>query len=153
MGNENQGFAPGRANGAIPQGPRDFYAYTVNFSALAVGVAQSSNITIESDSDFWCNAITYQADIAVAILTESTNVIPLVTMQVTDVGSGRNLVNTPTPITNWAGDGKRPFRFTHPRLFQRATSLAVTLTNYAVGGTSYNLRLTFLGFKVYGLNR
>ena len=137
--------------GIIPPGPRDFFIYTATASALAAAGTASAVIQISNDAPFFLTALTYQADVAAAALTESTNVIPLVTALITDTGSARQLMSAAVPIGAFMGDGKRPYRLVHPRLFQRGTSITVALTNFSAA-TTYNLRILFIGFKVFGIN-
>ena len=153
MNGQEKVFAPGEMPGrsVIEAGPRDIYWYPLNFT-IAAGNPATNAIQVEADSNFYMNALSYQADIDGAALEEATNVIPLVTILITDSGSGRNLMNGPVPIPAIFGDGKRPYRFVHPRVFKRNTSIQIALLNYS-DDTDYNLRLTFHGFKVFGDRR
>ena len=82
------------------------------------------------------------------VLTESTDVIPLVTVLINDTGTSRNLMNAPIPIGSLAGDGKRPYRIVRPRLFRANSIINLTFTNYAVAGTTYtHLYLTLHGYR------
>lgn len=151
---EERVFAPGELPGRsiIEPGPRDLFWYPVTFSALAAAGNATQAVAIEADSNFYMTALSYQADIDGAALTEATNVIPLVTITITDSGSGRSLMNGAVPIPAIMGDGKRPYRFIHPRLFKRTSNFIVAVANYS-DDTDYNLRLVFHGFKVYGERR
>lgn len=148
-----QVFAPGQQFQGIEPGPRDFYVYRALFTALGVAGQQNQNINIEADSNFYLTALTYFADLAGAAQTDSTRVIPLVTVQATDSGSGRNLFNGAVPVSAVFGQGDRPARLVHPRLFQRTTSIAIQVVNFSAATTYTNLYLCFIGFKVYGVRR
>jgi hypothetical protein len=103
---------------------------------------------IEADSYFYMNAFSYTADVAGAALTESTNVIPLVSIILNDSASGRNLMANAVPLPSIFGDGKRPFRLPKPRRVAPTAQITATLTNYSAG-TTYDLWVTLSGFKVY----
>src|SRR5713101_668189 len=78
----------------------DYFWYThTPISTLASTAPTASGfINLDADSDFYCVALTYQASIADAALTESANVIPLVRLQITDTGSGKSLMNAPISL-------------------------------------------------------
>lgn len=146
---QGDSFAPNSANPYIVPGPRDFYSYTQrNALAGVVGTTVTYTYNIEADSYFYLNALSYQADQALAALTHATNVIPLVTIQIFDSGSGRNLMANPVPINCLVGEvGGEPFRLPKPRRFAPTSQIVVTAVNYSAN--AYNLSLCLSGFKVY----
>ena len=141
-------FAPSSNDPYVVPGPRDFYSYTQRATlAGVVGTTTSLVYQIEADSYFYMNAISYQADLALALVTDSTNVIPLVTAVIFDSGSGRQLMANPTPLNCIAGYNGSPFRLPKPRRFASTAQITVTLVNYSAN--AYNISLTLSGFKVY----
>ena len=126
----------------------DYYWYVTNISAglAAAGVANTS-IQIDNGTDFYWLATTYQADLAGAALTESGNIIPLVTVLINDTGSSRNLMNVAVPLPALAGDGKRPYRLIRPRLFRANSVINFTWTNYSAGTTYSDLYFTMHGYR------
>lgn len=141
-------YAPNAQNPFVIAGPQDFYSYTQRVASLASGATAQLTFPIEADSFFYCNALSYTADIAGAALTESTNVLPLVNVVILDTGSGRQLMANAVPIPSIMGDGKRPFRLAKPRQFVATSQIVATLVNYSAG-TTYDLWVTISGFKVY----
>ena len=128
----------------------DYFWYAARITGLSSAAPTGSAIiSLDSDSDFYCIATSYQADIAGAALTESGNLIPLVNVQVTDTGSGKALMNTPIPIGALAGDGKRPYRLARPRVFLANATLQLAFTSYVAAGTTYNITFVLHGYKVY----
>jgi hypothetical protein len=126
----------------------DYYWYVANPGALAAAATGNTSIQIDAGTDFYWIATTIQADIAGAILTEATNIIPLVTILINDTGTSRNLSNAPTPIPSICGDGKRPYRLVRPRLFRANSIINLTFTSYAVAGTTYsNLYFLMHGYR------
>jgi hypothetical protein len=141
-------FAPSSNDPYVVPGPRDFYSYTQR--AVLAGVAGTTTslvYQIEADSYFYLNAISYQADTALANVTDSTNVIPLVTIVIFDSGSGRQLMANPVPLNCIAGYNGSPFRLPKPRRFASTAQITATLVNYSA--IAYNISLCLSGFKVY----
>ncbi len=135
----------------MPQGPtkrRDFFAYTLAFAALGAGAASQGAIQIQADSDFELSKFTMFADIAAADETEATRVLPLVTIQITDTGTGRSLFSSPLPIPAIMGDGRIPFILPVPKIFSANASVAVQVANFNAA-TTYNLRLLLIGAKIF----
>lgn len=146
MGNPNPAVFNPRENGS------DYFWYThAAISTLAsTAPTASGQINLDADSDFYCVALSYQCSIADAALTESSNVIPLVRVLITDTGSGKALMNTPISLGALAGDGKRPYRLVRPRVFLSNATLQFNYTSYVAAGTTYSdLQLVLHGYKVY----
>lgn len=127
---------------------KDFFVYQEDFSAIANGATASGNINIQADSDFVVQKLTYFADIAAAVQTDSSRVIPLVSVLVTDTGSGRNLMESALPISNLFGTGEIPFILPQPKMFLARSTITVTLANFSAA-TTYNVRLSFIGYKIF----
>jgi hypothetical protein len=142
-------FHPGAQHSVIPDGPRDYFIYTVNLGSLAAAATANVNAAISADSDFWLTGLSYQSDLAGAALTDSTRQIPLITLQITDTGSGRQLFSAVTPINNIAGEGGTPYRLIHPRFFARSTTIQLAAVNYSAATTYTNTFISLLGFKIF----
>jgi len=127
---------------------KDFFVYQEDFSALASGATASGNINIQADSDFVVQKLTYFADIAAAVQTNSSRVIPLTSVIVTDTGSGRNLMESALPISNLFGTGQIPFILPQPKMFLARSTITITLANFSAA-TTYNIRLSFIGYKIF----
>lgn len=128
---------------------RDFYVYEAE--ALAILPAGSANdiINIEADSDFILQKFAFQADIAAAAYTDATRPWPNISVQLIDSGSGRQLMQNPIPVTSFMGTGELPFILPNPRKFLRNSTIQVAFTNFDAAIT-YNIRLAFIGYKIYG---
>jgi len=125
-----------------------FYSYSVNFAALASGQNDTASFNIEADSDFRLEEISYFADVAQAIQTDASRVIPLINLLITDTGSGRQFMNADQPIFNIAGSGERPFILPEAKLFPKRSTVLVKATNFSAG-TTYNTVISFIGTKIY----
>lgn len=129
---------------------RDFFIYGLNFTALAAASAmpQTGNIPISADSDFVLQKIAFRADVAAAGQTQSTRVIPLITLLITDTGSGRQISNQAIDLSTFFGTGESPFILNQPKLFRANTLISVVATNYDAVQV-YNLKLSFIGYKSF----
>ena len=129
----------------------DYFWYANRVLGLSsVAPVGSFIINLDADSNYYCCALTYQADIAGAALTESTNLLPLVTLLLTDSGSGKALMNTPLLLPAFMGDGKRPYRFVRPRVFMANASIQFSFNaGFLAAGTAYNIQVILHGYKVY----
>ena len=131
---------------------RDFYVYEAQTTAgtpIPFGGTDEDVINIEADSVFILEKLSFQADIAGAAFTDSTRVIPNVSVQLTDTGSGRQLMQNPIPIPSIFGWGELPFVLDHPRKFERNSTIQVAFANFDAA-VAYNVRLAFIGYKIYG---
>lgn len=129
-------------------GVRDFYIYEQDFSNLASGTTASASFTVQTDSNFLWQYGCMFADIAAAVETDSTRVLPLVTVLITDTSSGRQLSSQPVPIASQFGTATDPFELPTPRFFRANTQVTVTVTNFSAA-TTYNLRMQFIGTKFF----
>lgn len=125
-----------------------WYAPVAPVTLSVAAPVATQNIQIDSDADFMWIATTYQASIAGGTLTEATNVIPLVNLQITDTGSGKYLSNAPVPLGTLAGSGERPYRLIRPRKFAANSTINLNWTNFVTGATVYDITLVFHGIKV-----
>lgn len=125
-----------------------FYTYQVTALALAAAGVATPSFQIESNSDFYLHKMTYIADIALAAVTDSTRVIPLVTILINDSGTGENLMSAAVPLSSIMGTGSLPFILPYPRKIAATSTIQLTLTNFSAA-TTYNLRLSFIGVKDY----
>jgi hypothetical protein len=129
----------------------DFFVYDVDFTAgIPAGSTANGSFTVQADSDFkWLKAC-YFADIAAAGQEDATRVIPLATILITDQGSGRQLMNLAVPIPSIFGTGQIPFILPVPKIFASKSTVAVTVVNFDAA-QDYNLRLSFIGVKVFNV--
>lgn len=131
-------------------GKEDYFWYATTPAALSSVAPQAlSNIQIDADSEFLWIALSYQASILDAVVTEATNVIPLVSVQIQDGGSGKYLSNAPLPLGAIAGDGKRPYRLIGPRVFKPNSTVNFNWTSQVAAATTYEVTLILHGIKRY----
>jgi hypothetical protein len=130
---------------------RDPFFYTANIASLAAGANTTNNINIQADSDFLIQALAYMADVAQGAQTQSSQVIPLCTVLLTDSGSGRQFMDSDSPVNAIMGmNGSQPFILPQPKLMAARSTLVVKTTNYSAA-TTYAIRYVFFGVKLFSL--
>jgi hypothetical protein len=143
-----------RLNGA------DWYTYLVDAgnspapigggANLAAGGSSNPTLQIDAGTDFYLIALSYQAQVnAAGGLTESSNPVPLVTMQLTDSGSTRSLFSSAAPLAAVAGDGKRPARLIRPRLFRALSQLSFAFTSLEPATVYAHLYVVLWGYRKF----
>lgn len=130
---------------------RDFYSYSAVFTALAAGAAATYQIPIQADSDFVVQKQNYFAEVAHAGQTANSRVIPLISVLITDTGSGRQIMDKALPLTTFFGTGENPFILPQPKVFKANTILQITASNFDAA-QAYNLTLVFIGIKLFQIN-
>lgn len=149
-------FDPSGLLATMPQGRDDTFAYPLNFTnllhAATGGAAQTGTIQIDAASAFFWTALTVIGiqTPGTSAYTNNTLPVPLVTIQIVDGSSNRQLMQAPTFLSTLAGDGRLPGRLIHPRLFAKNSLISVTVQSF--DGIDYGtLQLVFQGFKRYGV--
>lgn len=130
---------------------KDFFTYEADFSLLLANTSQTTNFSIQADSDFLLAKLAYMAtdtDDAVVPYTEPV----MVSVLITDTGSGLQLSNIAVPVPNIFGSGQLPFIVPIQRLFVSNSVINVQVNNFSA--VDYNaLRLSFIGLKAFKRGR
>ena len=128
---------------------RDYYVYSAPIANLPAGGSASFSISFQADADFVWQKASFQAYATTPVaLTANTRIIPAVTVQMTDTGSGRDLFDQPIPIPMIFGTGELPFIIPTPRLFAARSTLKIDFTNLDASTAVY-ISLAFIGYKAY----
>jgi len=128
---------------------RSFYTYTLSVASIAAAANDTDSVNIENDSQFVWTKTTYSCDIAGAAQTDSSRVIPLITVQITDSGSARQFFDQPQVIQNIAGQGNIPFILPAPFIFNNNANINAAFINFSAATTYANLTISLHGFRVY----
>ncbi len=131
---------------------KDFYIYESTVASLANGANDTNNVNIEADSDFILQKLVMFADIAGAVQTDSSRVLPLIKIQITDTGSGRQLFSDDIPMAMILGSGSLPFILPNPRRFASNSVISIAYNNYSAATTYVNIYIGFVGLKDYKLS-
>lgn len=134
---------------------KDYFTYELDFATAAVsdligaGAARVLSFQIDAENDFIWQKACYVATIADAAVTFTTRVIPLATVLIQTSPSQRPLMNIAVPVTSLFGTGEVPFILPQPRIFPARGLVTVTAQAFVAAGTTYRLRLSFIGTKLY----
>lgn len=145
------------ADGLISRLPRwarrrvkDFFTYSVDFLPLAAATAATRVVGIQADSYFMIAAANRAVTDPAAEQTffgGNGQGAPL-TVEITDTGSGRVLMDAPVHIDNLMGSGQRPGVWEYPKLISRAGALQTRVTNLDAA-QAFNVRISYVGFKIF----
>jgi hypothetical protein len=129
------------------------FTYSTNFAAavLTAGATVTNQLAIQSDAPFLVQAQAYTADVAAAGQTAATATYPLVSVLMTNTGSGMQLMNQAVPVTQIFGNGQFPFVLPEPMLLEARTNLQIAASNRDAA-QAYNLFLSFIGVKLFAFN-
>jgi hypothetical protein len=127
---------------------RDFFVYATASTSIAAAATASTTIQVQADSDFELQKLSFFADIAGAVQTESTRVLPLVSIQITDQGSGRQIFSVPVAIPSIMGDGRIPFILPTTKIFIASSAIGLDFVNFSAA-TTYLLRVDLIGAKIF----
>lgn len=131
----------------VPKPARDFFVYGLELTVLAT-LPGTGAIQIQADSFFELQKLSFFADVNGASETQSSRVLPLMTIQITDTGTGRQVFNTPIPIPAIMGDGQIPFILPQVKTFAPNSSVQIALANYSTAD-DYHIILALIGTKVF----
>lgn len=136
-----------------PNVVKDFFVYAppLPFSNIAVGGNSTQQISIQADSDFLLEKMSFLTNQANAVQTYNTQTWPNLSVLITDTGSGRQLMNVAIPIVNLFGSGEKPFKLEEPKLFKANSIIQVQVFNFDAAVANYNTYLSFIGRKVFTL--
>lgn len=128
----------------------EFYIYSTGRLAAitAAGGTLTNNITVQSDSDFLIEKMTYASDVAGASEGRDSANVPNVTALLTATGSGKQLMNVQAPIFSLFGTGELPFIMPISYFLPAASTLTISLTSFEASVTP-RITLDFIGRKLY----
>lgn len=136
----------------------EYFAYVAQFTAanlIPVTGAESQTIQIQNDADFVWVAAHYHADIAAAAQVDSTRVIPLATVLMTNGGTNRQLSALANTAQNNLGmpipaifGGREPLYLPKPLLLAANSTFTLQVNNFDAA-VAYNIRLSMIGYKIF----
>lgn len=133
---------------------RFFFTYqTPNIASLGLGASATNSILFDNDSVFELTKLTisaYTDSPHVANITNSSIVVPSVTLQIQDTGQGAYYSNAAIPLVAYSGAFGLPYVLPAPQFIAPNATLQFNWTSeQGTGGlTYYNLRLQLQGFKI-----
>lgn len=141
----NPAYIPPGFDGAF----RQPFVYTINFINIAgAGAVVTNTANIQNDSYFV--VVQQCADIkdnATGLVDVQPNVAPVL-VNLFDSSSGKTLSDQPVPIGAWFGNVFMPYLWlARAQVFRPGGQIQATVTNNLAA--AQNIRLSFIGFKVY----
>jgi hypothetical protein len=126
----------------------DWYVYRAFVDSIAAAGSATSSINIRAHADFVLHKISFFADIAGAVQTDSSRVLPLVTLQLTDTGSGKQFFSDTIPVPALMGSGQLPHILPGPRRIAANSTIQFNWYNYSAA-TTYDIYAVLEGVEVY----
>jgi hypothetical protein len=120
------------------------YTYTGTIQNVAAGATGSVSIPIQADSDFVAIETTG------AIIDNTLDILisnPLLTVQVTDTGTGKTFFSDYTLFPMVFGIAGFPYYMPTPRIISPNTNLLVNVTSLATD--PYTIYVAFQGARLY----
>jgi len=127
---------------------KDWYIYSASALAIGAGDNVTDTINIQANSDFMLYKLSYVAYMGLGPVTEAFRQEPLVSVQLTDTGSGQQLFSNQLPLTLMFGTGERIYTLPQARRFRANTTMSINFLNFSAG-TTYDIYLAFHGMKMY----
>lgn len=139
--------------GAFHRNVKFWFTYqTPQIASLAPAGTTTNSITFDNDSAFAWTKITLQTDLTNAAQTNSSLVIPFVTLQIQDTGQGAYYSNAQIPVECYMGQLGLPYVLPAPQIIAPNATLQFNWTNYSTAGggnqTYNNLRMQLHGWKI-----
>lgn len=126
---------------------KDFFVYTVEWLPLNISETSSRQFQTKGDSDFLIME-------TVAVVSSTDNLtlttFPPMLVMVEDSGSGRKMMDKAVHLTNLFGTAQQPAIWTYPKRIRPNSTVSVETQNLS-GASAFNVRLSFKGFKVFGM--
>lgn len=127
------------------------YAYALDFTNVAVGGNATVVITTQAGWDFqWikgtCAAYNHAA---LTGITNSTQIVPIASIQIQDQTRGISLFSAPVPVSALFGivaNGSLPMELPEPYFIPANTTLSCTLYN-GDSALAYDVHLTMFGIN------
>lgn len=155
-------YIPGlNGPGYTPQNPQsaqmggaqfteDYFTYSLAVGTLTTLATSNLTINIQADSAFDWIMSTYSGNLNGNSEPWTDAYILPVTVQISDGGSGRQLLSAATPVSSIAGTGKQPFILPVTRRFMPKSTVTFTFTSYSAS-TWNNIFFNLIGRKVFEL--
>lgn len=130
----------------------EFFVYGIEITGIT-GAAPTGTKTIQTqtDADFLFMGATYSFILSTDdTVTNATQEVPDLTLQIMDSGTGKNLFFTPTQIQCIASNNANlPFWLPLPRTIGAGSSLTFTIASTKTFAGSYAFTFNMLGAKKY----
>lgn len=125
------------------------YTYSVEYDFLIPNGSGAQTILVEPDSDFELNKLTHFVIADNGENVDINNVpIPAVSVDITDLGSGRKYFESPLPINNLFGTNIFPYILSTKWIWPARSRLLIEVFNFGIAA-AYTFNLNFIGKKIF----
>lgn len=129
----------------------DPFVFPISFLPLAASATATGQFVTQADSGFaivkTSFTIASNVDVFVANISDIPRYAPQV-ITLSDSGSGRDLSSAAVAINTLFGTGELPFIWPRPKVLDPNSTFTARIQNLVA--TAFNIRLSFLGFKIFG---
>lgn len=127
-----------------------FFTYDLHItSSLANAASTTVSLNVAADSDFYWSKTAIYAQSASDGTTQANQLVPGVTLLITNTITGRQYMNEATPAANIAGTAQLPFILPMRTLWESMTTITVQIANVTDNTTYSELYLSFIGIKAF----
>jgi hypothetical protein len=128
----------------------DFFVYSTTIASRAASTSHTNSIQIQANSHFEVQKLAFAWFYGGAVADPNTTLaVPMVTVLITDTGSGRQWSDQAIQLTSLFGTGQLPAILPTPRVLPAASQITVQVNNLFTGQALPLLTLAFIGRKVY----
>lgn len=127
---------------------QSYFAYVFAFNDASIAPAASANDsnTIENDSFFLLTELT---GVVLNAALDAVEASPLLSLQIRDTGTGRQMFNKPAMWSATVGTSQLPFILPEPTLFKQLSTIQATIANVNTADTYGRVQLAFIGSKIF----
>lgn len=123
----------------------ELFWYGATFLPLTAQASSTAQVQVQADADF---IVVKQCRFATNSNDNSVVTSPLVTVTLTDTGSGRQLMDSAQHMENIFGTAQFPYICPQVKRLAANSTFQVAVTSLT-GAVGYNLYLSFQGYKQY----
>lgn len=121
-------------------------------ASLGTSGSTASTFNIDGDSDFFWTKFCAYALVSDDGTTYSAQVLPAVTIIITNTTNGRQYMNAAVPLANIAGTAQLPFILPQVTFFPSKATISIQYQNISDNATYSVLSLSFIGIKAFLAN-
>lgn len=118
-------------------------------SGIAPAAQAILTFNIANDSDFFWSLFSCFAVSGADGTTYANQLVPSLNIMLVNTTTGRQYMSAPVPLANIAGDGRLPFVLPSVTLWEKQSTIQVTVSNVSDNTTYSNLQLSFIGVKAF----
>jgi hypothetical protein len=129
---------------------KSFYVYEVVSTSLAASTGTTTlTFQIDRSQDFFWTKFNAHAVSASDGTTVSNELLPELTIAITNTQNSRTYSNVPMSLASMSGNGRLPFILPMMTLWESTATIKVDLANVSDNTTYSSVRLAFIGIRCF----